>query len=189
MLEEKESIIPHLGLLVLDVQEPFLKVIPKQDLFVNRVAFAVKSARLLGIPTLFTEQRPDVLGPTVEGLTEFSPHSPTVPKSAFSAFGEEEVSSWIDKNSIYHLLVAGLETPICVYQTTLDAINQDLEVTLLSDALGARRTEDAAAVLASLRIHGAHVLPSETIFYSILKDSKHPQFKEFTALVKKYSDS
>ncbi|HBR95505.1 MAG TPA: isochorismatase, partial [Opitutae bacterium] len=30
----------------------------------------------------------------------------------------------------------------------------------------------------------AHVLPSETIFYSLLGSAEHPQFKAFTQLVK-----
>ena len=33
---------------------------------------------------------------------------------------------------------------------------------------------------------GVHLLPSETIFYSLLHDAGHPFFKEFTKLVKKY---
>jgi nicotinamidase-related amidase len=188
MSDQNEAIIPHLGLLVLDVQASFLKVFTEPDPFVKRVAFCVETANLFGIPTLFTEQRPEVLGHTIEEIACLNPDSPRVSKTSFSAFNEPAIAEWIERNSIHHLLITGLETPVCVYQSALDALNQDLEVTLLCDAVGARRSEDAAAVLASLRIHGAHVLPAETIFYSILRDSKHPLFKEFTALVKKYSD-
>lgn len=183
-----ESIIPHLGLLVLDIQAPFLKVIPTAEALVGRSAFAIEVARLFGIPTLFTEQRPEVLSATVEELGSIQPDAPRVAKTGFSAFTEPAVDQWIRENDLQHLLITGLETSICVYQTALDAINEDVEVTLLSDAIACRRPEDGTAALASLRIHGAHVLPSESIFYSILRDSKHPLFKEFTALVKKYSD-
>ena len=183
-----DPVIPHLGLMVLDVQAPFLKVIPSADSLVGRSAFAIEVAQLFGIPTLFTEQRPEVLSTTVEELTSLQPDAPRIAKTGFSAFTEPAVEEWIGDHDLQHVLVAGLETSICVYQTVLDAIHADVEVTLLSDAVGCRRPDDGVTALASLRIHGAHVLPSESIFYSILRDSMHPRFKEFTALVKKYSD-
>ena len=86
-----------------------------------------------------------------------------------------------------HLLLCGLETPICVYQTAIAALAAGLQVTLLSDALGARRTEDATACLMALRHAGAHVLPSETVFYALLHDVQHPFFKAYTQLVKSHA--
>lgn len=183
-----DPLIPNLGLLVLDIQAPFIKVISSADSLVGRTAFAIETARLFGLPTLFTEQRPEVLQSTLEELTNLNPDALRVAKTGFSAFTEIAVEEWIKEHSLDHILIAGLETPICVYQTALDAINLDIEVTLLSDAVGCRRPEDGEVAITSLRIHGAHSLPGETIFYSILRDSKHPLFKEFTALVKKYSD-
>ena len=188
MSTNPDPLIPHLGLLILDVQPPFLKVIRTADSLVGRSMFALETARLFGIPTLFTEQRPEVLQSTVKELRDLLPNAPRIAKTGFSAFTEPALEEWIQANDLQHLLVAGLETSICVYQTALDAIHADIEVTLLSDAIGCRREKDGEAALASLRIHGAHLLPSESIFYSILRDSTHPLFKEFTALVKKYSD-
>ena len=188
MSEETTPLIPHLGLLVLDIQAPFLKVLPNADSLVGRSAFAVATANLFGIPTLFTEQRPDVLQSTVQELIDLHPDAPQIAKTGFSAFTEPAIEEWVQENELHHVLIAGLETSICIYQTALDAINADVEVTLLSDAVGCRRPQDGEVAISSLRIHGAHSLPSESIFYSILRDSTHPKFKEFTALVKKYSD-
>ena len=188
MTQQNEPILPHLGLLVLDVQQAFLKAFPSPETLVARVQFCVETACLFGLPTLFTEQRPEILGSTLEQLGKLQPDAPRIAKTGFSAFTEPAMAEWQKSESIEHLLIAGLETPICVYQTALDAINQDLDVTLLSDATGCRRPQDGRTALDSLRIHGAHILPSETIFYSILRDSTHPRFKEFTQLVKKYSD-
>ncbi|MCB1123266.1 MAG: hypothetical protein KJT03_17050, partial [Verrucomicrobiae bacterium] len=61
MTENTEPVIPNLGLLVLDVQESFLKAFQAPDKFVNRVAFCMETANLFGLPTLLTEQRPDIL--------------------------------------------------------------------------------------------------------------------------------
>jgi hypothetical protein len=37
-----------------------------------------------------------------------------------------------------------------------------------------------------LRDAGCHVLPAETVFYALIHNARHPFFRDFTALVKKY---
>jgi hypothetical protein len=62
-----------------------------------------------------------------------------------------------------------------------------MHVTILSDAVGARRPEDAQVCLDALVRAGAHVLPSETVFYALLHDVGHPFFKAYTKLVKEHA--
>ena len=57
-------------------------------------------------------------------------------------------------------------------------------MTILSDAVGARRPDDARVCLDALARSGAHVLPAETVFYALLHDVAHPFFKAYTQLVK-----
>ena len=57
---------------------------------------------------------------------------------------------------------------------------------MLVDCVGARRAEDATAVLAHLVQAGCAVLPAETVFYAMLRDATHPFFRAYTQLVKKY---
>ena len=46
------------------------------------------------------------------------------------------------------------------------------------------RLEDRAPVLEQLLSMDVHILPSETIFYSLRGSAEHPQFREFNELVK-----
>ncbi|MGB0257161.1 MAG: cysteine hydrolase family protein, partial [Coraliomargarita sp.] len=94
---------------------------------------------------------------------------------------------WIETSQIDHLLLIGIETSICIYQTAVQALGNGTGVTLLSDCIGERRPQDRQAVLTQLLSMDAHVLPSETIFYSLLGSAKHPKFREFTQLVKAHS--
>ena len=57
---------------------------------------------------------------------------------------------------------------------------------MLTDCVGARRANDATVVLSHLRHAGCTVLPAETVFYAGLQNARHPFFREYTALVKKY---
>jgi len=97
------------------------------------------------------------------------------------------IDRWIQSNQIDHLLLIGLETSICIYQTALQALGDDIGVTLLSYCISERRPEDREPVLKQLLANDANVLPSETIFYSLLGSANHPQFREFTQIVKRYS--
>ena len=86
------------------------------------------------------------------------------------------------------MLVCGLETPICVYQTALQALDKDIDATFLTDALGCRRIEDGNVALNAIIGLGCQALPTETVFYSLLSDAHHPRFREFSNLVKTYSE-
>jgi nicotinamidase-related amidase len=178
--------LAHLGLLLIDFQDVFLNSIPERERLLRRTRFAVESAHLLGVSVAATEQLPGKLGPTTQALTRiWNPDTPVFEKSAFSAFEADGLARWIESNQIDHLLLAGIESSICVYQTAVHALGEELGVTLLSDCIAERRPEDRAPVLQQLLAMEAHVLPSETIFYSLLGSANHPKFRDFTQLVKK----
>lgn len=174
-------------LLCIDLQPVFLKVVADSDRMVRRCAFAIEVAAGLGLPTVFTEQAPQKLGATAPELLSLSPKARQFGKASFSALGDHGIrDAVLQEFSADHLIIVGLEVPICVYQTAVDALRADIPVTLLSDCLGGRRPEDAASALDALKRAGANVLPSETVFYSMLGDTAHPFFKSYTQLVKKY---
>ena len=178
----------HLGLLLIDFQDAFLKVIPNREALLQRTCFAIEAANLLGCATLATEQLPEKLGNTTAAIKDVLPdHTPVLAKSAFSAMEADGLNDWIEENQLDHLLLLGIETTICIYQTAVHALGDDIGVTLLSDCIGERRPEDREPALRQLLAMDAHVLPSETVFYSLLGAAEHPHFRAFTQLVKKYA--
>ncbi|MDP4611927.1 MAG: isochorismatase family protein [Opitutales bacterium] len=178
----------HLGLLFIDFQDVFLKAIPDRERLLKRTLFAAEAAELLGCSIAVTEQLPEKLGGTTEQLRKaLSEDTPVFSKAAFSAFEADGIDRWIESNQIDHLLIAGIETSICVYQTAVQGLGQDVGITLLSDCISERRAEDREPILKQLLSMDAHVLPSETIFYSLLGSAEHPDFKAFTELVKRYA--
>ncbi len=173
-------------LLCIDLQPAFLAAIPDSQRVHWRCSFALEAAKGLGLPVLFTEQVPGKLGGTAEDLLALADHPVVLGKDAFSAFGDKAITARLKAGGAKHLLLSGIETPVCVYQTAMGALAAGYRVTLLADCLGARRADDAATVLAQLRHHGCTVLPAETVFYSLLHDAQHPFFRDYTKLVKKY---
>jgi hypothetical protein len=178
----------HLGLLLIDFQDPFLNAIPDQQRLLQRSSFAVEAATLLGCSLAVTEQLPEKLGATTKCLKQIlPPNTPVFDKNTFSAMEANGLKRWIESNQLDHLLLIGIETSICIYQTAIHALGDDIGITLLSDCISERRAEDRAPVIQQLLSNGAHVLPSETIFYSLLGSAAHPQFREFTQIVKRFS--
>ena len=174
-------------LVVIDMQPGFLKVIPGCEEVTRRCSFAISAAALVGIPVAFTEQVPSKLGPTDPALLGLAPGATAFGKDTFSAMNETAFAAELAKRETAHLMLCGIETPVCVFQTAIGARSLGLEVTVLSDCIGARRDSDAADVLRYLTTKGCHVLPSESVFYSVLGGATHPRFREYTALVKKFS--
>lgn len=178
---------PSAPLLVcLDVQPVFLAAIDDSHRFHWRCSFALEAATGLGVPVLFTEQVPDKLGHTAEDLRALCREPDIIPKTAFSPFAEKKLAAYIKAKGHRQLLLCGLETPICVYQTAVDALKAGYKVTVLADCVGARRPGDADAILSQLRHDGCRVLPAETVFYSLVHEAGHPYFRAYTKLVKKY---
>lgn len=184
------AFMKSVALLVIDVQEPFLKAIASREILLRRCQFAVRAASLLSMRVVFTEQMPEKLGPLHPSLVQKIDEPAVFAKSAFSALGAPGLRQFLEENEISHLILAGLETPICVYQTAIEATGAEFSVTVLSDCTEARRTDDAAAAIAALRALAprCHVLPSETVFYSIVADANHPKFRDFTALIKSFNE-
>lgn len=184
MSSTPSATVADLLLLCVDLQPVFLKAVADSAALQRRCAFAIQAAAGLGVPLLFTEQVPQKLGGTAPELLALAPGATVLGKNAFSAFADEGIRQAIARRKPEHLLLCGIETSVCVYQTTLDALSAGFAVTLLSDCVSARRPEDARVCLEALTRAGAHLLPSETVFYALLRDVSHPFFKAYTQLVK-----
>jgi nicotinamidase-related amidase len=183
---KESSRVPGDTLLIcVDMQPVFIRAVAEGERVQKRCALALASAQGLGLPVLFTEQVPDKLGATEPALRNLAPNAPVFGKRTFSTLSDDAIRNHVVREAkAAHLLLCGIETSVCVYQTTVEALALGLQVTILSDAVSARRPDDARACLDELVRAGAHVLPVETVFYSLLHDVSHPFFKQYTQLVK-----
>ena len=178
-----------MALIVVDVQDCFIDTLADKNDFLRRCAFAIDAAQTLGIQTIFTEQVPDKLGSTNTLIKQRARNAEVFSKKSFSALAAPGIEPYLRDHEIYHLLICGLETPICIYQTALQSIDEDIDATFLTDALGCRRTEDGRLAIEAIRQLDCQTLPSETVFYSLLGSATHPNFRSFSKLVATYSNS
>jgi len=170
--------------LILDAQPKLLGGIEGAEPFLDSVRVFARAMGVLSVPLCVTEQVPDKLGSTEEGILEACSGSPVFSKDSFSAFGCPDFEKWIGEGGVDHLLLTGIETPICVYLTGVDALRRGLTVTVLTDCVSCRRPEDGKWALRKLENLGCHLLPLESLLYAMLKSARHEQFRSISALVK-----
>src|SRR5262245_10043520 len=169
------------GLLVVDVQEKLTAKIPPAPTLVRNIAFLIDGARLLGVPVQATEQYPKGLGPTVPELARRLPERPD--KVAFSCCAIPGVVEGFHKAARPKVVLAGIETHVCVQQTALDLLGQDFQVYVPVDAVASRADVDHEYALRRLEKAGAILTTAETCVFEWLGTSKHPAFKEVSRLV------
>ena len=183
-----EPSTPGPVLLCIDLQPVFLATVADRERLTRRCSFAIEAANGLGLKVAFSEQMPQKLGGSEASFLTLVDTPLQMGKASFSALADHGIrETLLDRLGADHLILLGVETSICVYQTAVDAIRSEIPVTLLSDCVGGRRPEDGSVALDALKRAGVNVLPAETVFYSMLGDAVHPFFRTYTQLVKKYS--
>ncbi len=175
------------ALLVIDVQERFLKVVPAiaGDQAVGRnCRILLQAAGLLGVPRLISEQYPSGLGPTLPHLVEVAQDVPRLPKMHFSCAADPALATAIDRLGRRQIVLAGIETHVCVLTTAADLLDRGYQVVLAGDATASRDTAHVTMALTAARDLGALVLPSETIAMRWQRCAGVGQFKAIAQLIR-----
>ncbi|KKZ64035.1 hypothetical protein EMCG_01696 [[Emmonsia] crescens] len=148
----------------------------------------LKASKLLNIPIYITTQNRARLGTTV---SEFDPYLDPATNSNVRADLDKtlfsmvtpELKSYFPEQPLDAIIV-GIESHICVTQTTLDLLATGHRVYVVADGVSSVNPEERAVALARLRDAGAIVTTSESLLFEIMGDAKHTVFKQVSGLVK-----
>lgn len=160
-------------------------------------------AQAMEVPIYGTEQNPAGLGENVPEIRAFC--SRTLPKVHFSACADGLVD-WLrprvpprtgsarsvprhlrqddapaGRNSI---VVAGCETHVCMLQTSLDLLEHEFDVWVVTDACGSRTERNRDAAFDRLAAAGAELVTTEMVAFEWLRSSDHPLFKSVLEIAK-----
>lgn len=174
-------------LVVIDVQEKLMPVIAGAAEVIGNIDRLVRGCHILGVPAILTEQYVKGLGPTIESVRrafeETSGYAP-IEKSCFSAYGCEAFSARLAALGRKQILVAGVETHVCVYQTVEDLLARDLEVNIVADAVSSRTTQNRDLALRRLGADGAKLSSTEMALFELTVASGTDDFRAISRLVK-----
>lgn len=146
----------------------------------------LEAARRLGVPVLASEQYPKGLGPTIAPIADELRKMGVQPidKTSFDACGEPRLARAIAERAPRAIVIAGIETHICVYQTAREIARRGIDAYVAADAVASRREENRALGLALCERAGAIVAPTETIAFDWLGRAGTEEFKAISKLVR-----
>lgn len=165
------------ALLIIDVQVKLFPLVEHPCEMMEKQMLLIKGCKLAHIPVYATEQYTKGLGETIDSLKSLIDHKNILPeKTKFSgAHLLPDHEQWI---------IAGIEAHVCVQQTVFDLVQAGKEVVVVNDAISSRSIYDFSTAIAEIRDYGARLSSTEAVIFELLQDSKHPNFKTFSQLIK-----
>jgi nicotinamidase-related amidase len=171
-------------LVVVDVQGRLAQLMYGREALLKNIQILIKAAKILDIPIVWCQQVPDSLGPTVPEIAELLSDTEPINKASFSCCGDERFISRLNSLDRQQVLLCGIETHVCIYQTAVDLCSRGYEVSVAADAVSSRTEENKQTAIAKMQTMGINIYSTEMALFELLKTAEHPQFKQIAKLIK-----
>jgi nicotinamidase-related amidase len=173
------------ALVVIDLQEKLVPAIDGADAVLANTHKLLQLAKVLNLPTFVTTQYAKGLGPTVPEISAAT-SAKTYDKVCFSCFGDEPFLQAVREQmpAGASLLLAGVETHICVLQTALGGLSAGFDVHVAADAVGSRATSSHLLGLERMRSAGVVISSAEMAIYELLGNARRAEFKQMLPFLK-----
>jgi nicotinamidase-related amidase len=172
------------ALVLVDVQEKLFALMQDKDRLLDRLERLLKGALALNVPIVWVEQIPEKMGPTIAPLRELLGERAPICKTSFSAWGEVQFVRRILEIGHEHVLLAGIESHVCVYQTALDLLEEHHEVHVVADAVSSRTASDCRIGLRRIESGGGCLTSVEMALFELMRTSTHEAFRDVLRIVK-----
>lgn len=170
--------------LIIDMQERLYPHIHEHEQLTRNTSILIEGLKALGIKLMVTEQYTKGLGFTIPPLKEHLSDIKFIEKQAFSCCDEPNFFEELAVEAPQHVIIAGIETHVCVLQTTIDLIENGYKPVLVQDCVGSRNPNDKAMAIERMRKEGAIITTYESILFELLRYSGTEVFKKISKLVK-----
>lgn len=178
-------------LVIIDVQERLAAAMDQRDEVLAKCVMLAKAAVLAGMPIVVTRQYPKGLGETLPelqsvllALASGGGRVQSVDKAAFCCAEEHAFMDALAATGRSQVVIAGMETHICVAQTALALHEMGRDVQVVADACCSRRPADHEIALDRSRAAGVSVTTTESVMYEAIGVAGTDEFKRLLAIVK-----
>ena len=179
MLESKTAI-----LVIIDVQGKLAQIMHDREDLVKNLQILISGAKLLEIPIIWMEQLPDKLGPTIPEIQELLPDIEPIVKDVFSCARNEEFNGRLQELHGQDIILAGIESHVCVYQTAMDLLGQDFTVHVAADAVSSRTDSNKQLGLERMLLEGVVQTSVEMVLFELQGVATGDRFRKLAKLVK-----
>lgn len=171
-------------LIVIDFQGNLAQAMHQKESLFENAQKIIRGARVFGIPILVTEQIPAKLGPTIPQIAQYLEGITPIVKDCFSCLENSQFMSALGDIGRQEVLLTGIETHICVYQTAMALLTAGYKVQVVTDAVSSRTKENNKIGLKRMKAEGARLTSVEMALFEILGGAASPYFKEIFPIVK-----
>ncbi len=179
LLDARQSV-----LFIVDIQTRLAPAIADADAVIARTLILLAAAARLGVPVVVSEQYPQGLGPTDARLLPLPEGAAIMPKTSFSAQADPAIAAHVAQLDRHQIVLAGMETHVCVLQTALGLKTAGYAVGVAADAVGSRHPERKQRGLERMRDAGIAMVDSEMVVFEWLADAGSQAFKELSRLIR-----
>lgn len=176
-------------IVVIDLQGTLFRITRKPDQLLDRLAILMETAKLLGVPVVVTEHYPKGLGTTDPEAVKLLPAYSPLEKTIFSCCGTQEFDSVMAghaQKGRHQVVVAGIETHICVNQTVHDLLAWEFQVHIATDCLSSRFKPDHKSGIRKMLHSGALPTTAEAAAFELFYEATSPEFKQFARWLKEH---
>ncbi len=171
-------------LVLIDIQGKLASLMYEKDKLYRTLEIITKSMNLLNIPIVWVEQVPDKLGPTIDEVANNLPDKTPIAKYTFSCCNNNEFMEEVKSLNRKQILLTGIETHICVFQTALDLIKDGYEVGVIEDCVSSRTQLNKDIGIKRMNQAGVVTTSCEMVLFELMKSTKADGFREITGLIK-----
>jgi len=170
-------------LLIIDMQDKLISNIKNNQLLIFNIKKLIDTCNLLNVRIAITEQNPLKLGKTLESILENKEY-PKFEKMEFSCSKNKSFINYIEKNNFRNIIVCGIESHICILQTSIELLAKGFNILIPRDAIGSRNTIDNETAFLRLILSGAVASTAESLICELCKTSKRKEFREVSKILK-----
>lgn len=176
--------IDNAVLVVVDVQGKLATLMYEKEKFFDNVVRMIEGCKALEIPIIWNEQLPDKLGETISMVKDvLGGHTPLI-KKTFSCVGNEEFVRALTELDRHQVILVGMESHVCVYQTAMDLIQTGFEVYPAADCISSRTLENKQIGLGAMSAAGAKITSLEMALFEMLGVAEGDKFKQAIRIIK-----
>lgn len=172
------------ALLIVDVQERLAAVMDERAGVVTNCVRLVELSKMLDINVVLTEQYPRGLGPTVPEIIKALPSYQPIEKLTFDCCGEPGFVKALRELNKKNIILAGMETHICVLQTCISLLRAGFNVHLVRDAVCSRTILNRDTGIGFMKDAGAVITCTETVMFQLLKIAGTEEFKTISRMIR-----
>ncbi|MCU0572313.1 MAG: isochorismatase family protein [Syntrophobacteraceae bacterium] len=173
-------------MLFVDIQGVMLDPCDEAARLKKNAAALLDIAEILKIPVIFTVHNAEKLGGALPDLVGKVARPRILNKLELSCFENEEIGGALMASARRTLIIAGLETHVCVFHTAAHGLRLGYTVHVAADAVASRSPFNWEIGLKRMEKAGAVISSTEMIVFELLNRAGTPEFRAALPLLKTF---